>query len=367
MINCHRKLRTLNVNQSPLKLKTFDNSDSPYHPSVLFFKDGWMGHKYFMVDTPFLCSRPIVGKYYKDRFECPEVHTSDDGLHWTKGKTNPIDNIEEINIDNLDYLSDPHLVFKDNQLECWYRMNHRHGNYNHQDDIMLLRKVSKDGINWSEREILADLSSEHPLGKIVISPAIIHEDDKYKMWYVDSINNERNILKSESPDGHIWTKTKYCKLEGLNVNPWHIDVCKIKNSYYLTVYDYMSLTLWNSLDGISFQFVKQILSPSRIPGSFYFNNLYRASLISCDKGFRLYFSADDLLKTYIGVMEGLTMESLKVISAENSDFDASYVAFIKRYLNIRKKQFQNKIQWCKRIGLKGSITLATNKIKANIA
>ena len=65
-------------NQTPLCINTFDGSNQPYHPSVLFFPTGWCGHRYWMVETPY----PIGGKPYRDRWEIPLIHTSEDGLNW---------------------------------------------------------------------------------------------------------------------------------------------------------------------------------------------------------------------------------------------------------------------------------------------
>lgn len=40
-------------NQQPLGIKTFDGSDSSYHPAVLYFGKGWCGYKYWMSEIPF--------------------------------------------------------------------------------------------------------------------------------------------------------------------------------------------------------------------------------------------------------------------------------------------------------------------------
>ena len=39
-------IKLVPYNQKPLKIRTFDKSDSPYHPSVLYIENGWNGYKY---------------------------------------------------------------------------------------------------------------------------------------------------------------------------------------------------------------------------------------------------------------------------------------------------------------------------------
>ena len=177
-------IRLRPYNQGALKIKTFDGSDSPYHPSVLFFENGWNGYKYWMAETPF----SPKGKPYEDRNECPSIHVSNDGINWTEILKNPIDNLTEEEIEELDYFSDPHLVFVNGYIECWYRFTHRKGITNNYSNLQLVRKTCKDGINWSEREILVNLATNegNSLGNLVVSPAIIYQDGKYRMWYVNS-------------------------------------------------------------------------------------------------------------------------------------------------------------------------------------
>ena len=43
-------IRLHKYNQSPLNIETFDGSNSPYHPSVLYSSDGWGEYHYIMSD-----------------------------------------------------------------------------------------------------------------------------------------------------------------------------------------------------------------------------------------------------------------------------------------------------------------------------
>ena len=304
-------------NQAPLNIKTFDGSDSPYHPAVLYFENGWNGYKYWMAETPFAPNC----KPYRDRNECPSIHVSNDGYIWEEISKNPIDDLNEREIRELDYFSDPHLVFTDNRIECWYRLTKRYGNENNRSDVYLLKKTSQNGVDWNEREVLVSLKEDHEngLGNMVVCPSIIYKDGIYHMWYVDSESmGERQLSYSTSQDGKIWDKKTNCQLFGKQINPWHIDVALIKGTYYLTCYDFKEITIFQAKDNRNFHFIKTLLKPSTL-GSFYGNGLYRASLIF-DNNYKLYFSCDDIFSTYIGVMEGNTIDSMKVASTCEKEF-----------------------------------------------
>lgn len=324
--------------QSPLVIKTFDGSNQPYHPSVLFFENGWNGYKYWMVVTPY----PMHVEY-KDRWECPCIYASNDGIEWESpsGLVNPIDDLSPEDIKAKNFFSDPHLVVKDGQLECWYRITKKT-----QDDAntILVRKKTTDGINWCEREVLAnpeDSSIAATLGDMVRSQAVLYFNDKYRMWYVDNKRNvgQRNLCYSESEDGHLWQNRNNCVLSGRKINPWHIDVSIIDGIYYLTIYDLWNLTLWGSKDGISFEYIKEILSPSLIYGSFYSDGLYRSSLIKDCSEYKLYFSAFDEKKTSIGLMRGNRPSSMEVYKGDGKLANSVLTIYInnrKRLLSIIK-------------------------------
>ena len=300
-------------NQQPLDIKTFDGSDSPYHPAVLYFKDGWNGYKYWMAETPF----SPKAQPYPDRFECPTIHVSNDGVNWTHiGKElKPIDDLTEQEVKEFDFFSDPHLVFVDGRMECWYRFTHRRGDKNNYAFVELCRRTTTDGVHWSDREVLIDLLHSEVgncFSNMVVSPTILRERDKYRMWYVNSeTKGQREVHMSTSADGYVWGEIVHCKLIGHNLNPWHIDVNYIDDRYYLVCYE-KSLTLWESEDGVEFIYKKQLLDVGTI-GSFYGYWLYRAVLIKDDK-YKLYFSGNNCFHTYIGLMEGDRVDEMEIIS-----------------------------------------------------
>lgn len=321
-------------NQKPLDIKTFDGSSSPYHPSVLYFKDRWNGYKYWMAETPF----SPKGKPYRDRNECPSIHVSNDGITWADITANPLDDLNEKEIKELDYFSDPHLIFVDEHIECWYRFTHRYGVKDKYDDLQLVRKCSNDGINWSTREVIVNLATNEgdSLGNMVVSPAILYHNGKYRMWYVNSESRAyRELSYSESTNGKQWSLQRKCILKGSENTPWHIDVNYIDGKYYLLSYDFTDITLWESNDGITFDYIKKLLKPSVI-GSFYSEGLYRACIIK-DTDFKIYFSSNDAQKTYIGLISGDNISNLKISSKERHKTFVSFIKYVcvKKWISIK--------------------------------
>lgn len=323
-------------NQMPLDIKTFDGSNSPYHPCVLYNEDSKFHFRYLLVETPFYLSLPAVGPNYRDQFECPSMHYSEDGLNWTELYENPIDKLSLEQKNNRDYFSDPDLFFSPKGIECWYRLNRRYGNEHNQRNISLLRKISKNGIEWSGCEEIACLENnenDKGLGSIVISQSLIYEEGVYKMWFWD----KENICYSISHSPTIkWANKCRCKLHGPKIKPWHLHLMKDGDTYWLTIYDRKSITIWESKDGLEFNYYSKPIEPCKTIGSFYSHGLYRACLLKTPDGrYNLYFSADDIFKSYIGLMQGTDPNELKIVSATNASF-TNFRSFINIYARTKR-------------------------------
>lgn len=323
-------------NQSPLRIKTFDGLNSPFHPSVLYFADGWNGWKYWMVETPFSPKcRPYV-----DRNECPSIHVSNDGKNWTEptGLNNPLVNFGAEGEKNLDYYSDPHLVMRDGKMECWYRLTARHGDVDNRDKVSLRRIVSTDGVNWSDEEIISRLWENvdgKGLGKMVVSQALIYNPEEgYTMWYVNSEDHqgERLVVMSTSIDGIIWTNAQECNFSK-TVNAWHIDVqIDLDGSLLMTVYDKKGVSLWKSSDRINWEYIQTMLVPSNKVGSFYCNGLYRSCIVCQNKSYQLFFSAYDLDSTHVGLAEFKSInEAPRIITRGNRLSFPQYIKYTVRH------------------------------------
>lgn len=319
--------RVKSLAAKPLIIADFSGYNQPFHPSVLYLKEGFSGYKYWMVQTPL----PIGGLPYRDRWECPCVYYSNDGIKWdTNIRINPIDDLDSDEISNGDYFSDPHLVYRNDSkmLECWYRITHinkKNRKKQLQYPTYVVRKISKDGLHWSTRELLIDLQDNNSLDNMVRSPSIIWDLDNkiYRMWYVDTLPtlDNRKIIYAESENGIKW-KRKTDVIMDKYIDPWHIDVNYFDNKYHLINYTLTGnegINYYDSSDGINFKFTKEILKPSILSiNSFYRAQLYRSCSVKIDDEIRVYFSASDGLKTYIGVLIGENFENLRIISCSSN-------------------------------------------------
>lgn len=96
-----------------LKIPVYNNPNGyqATHPSVLYFKNGWNGYKFWMGYTPY--------EYSNELLENPSVAASNDGVNWEvpTGLTNPLEATDTLDM----HYSDPHLVFVNSQIEYWYR------------------------------------------------------------------------------------------------------------------------------------------------------------------------------------------------------------------------------------------------------
>ena len=123
-------------------------------------------------------------------------------------------------------------------------------------------------------------------------------------------------------------------MNGYDVNPWHIDVSFIDGIYRMIVFDRIDLSLWESTDGISFEYVKSLLLPSRTIGSFYYRDLYRSCMIGTEQGYRVYFSANDTFKTSIGILEGPAPEELGIVSIDEKPY-CTFKQFFPKYTKLK--------------------------------
>ena len=198
-----------------------------WHPSFVYIPYYFSGHKWWMTQSPY---HPRVElKPYRARWELPCVHYSDDGILWKSIVNNPVDDLTKQQIADENYLSDPHLVYKDGVLELYYRLTLLADKQIQGNKTVLYKKTSADGVNWSERVVVADLRKKEDVeiwGEQIISQARVWTGKEYLYWYVDGSGYQKNrgIKMTTSKDGVLWTKAKQCKIVDYGDTPWHIDV-----------------------------------------------------------------------------------------------------------------------------------------------
>ncbi len=328
--------------KSPLHINTFDGKWSPYHPSVLFFEHGWNGFRYWMAETPY----SLRTKPYGDRNECPSIHISNNGINWQEvpGLTNPLEDLSERQVKELDYFSDPCLVLgKNGQLECWYRLTERRGEKELRTIVSLRRRCTTDGVNWTPVEIMAQLNENDPdkgLGNVVVSPALLYNKTTgvYTMWFVNmetaGCPDFQGVSMCVSKDGRHWSDHRDVIFDK-PVNQWHIDVHKIDGRYYMTIFDFVNVSIWESQDGLDFHYVCTPAMPAAKPFSV-LEQLYKSCLIKDSQEYKLYMASHDGVDTYVSLMCGDSPKNLKHLLTDN----VTFTNFINRYFYFQKRRIR---------------------------
>ena len=296
-----------------LNIKTYEGGkNQPTHPKVLYFKNGWNGHKYWMCYTPYPNNN--------SNEENPCITYSDDGYNWSEvGIANPIDRPVSKN-----YFSDPHLVYREDTdtVECWYRECNNDPSSSDYNKETIWRMTSTDGLTWGDKQ---ELFSYNDKMDSVISPSIIYDEGKYKIWIV----YKRQSLKYyESVDGTNW---EY--IRDIQVNPpdnfkvWHFDIIKTSKGYeYVGCYQYNGQFDMNnyiyyskSNDNITYSSPIRILGNGSV-GSFDDLELYRPCLTQVENKYMMYYGAQKNIKIWsIGLVETPNMELLNALLVSNTE------------------------------------------------
>lgn len=260
-----------------------------YHPSVYYFEGGWNGYKYWCAYTPY--------EKNNDYWENPHIEVSNDLKNWTvpKGFSNPLEPVPETYERGKVYNSDTELVYNTDtkQLECWWRFYDKPNNR-----VVLRRKVTKDGTNWSKAE---DMLTGELYKYDFLSPAIIYENGIYRMWAINQ-NTGHSLDYRESADGRNWGEIRQIRIEykDKELANWHIDLIHTPKGYEALISAYypkendrthMSLYYAYSADNISYTKAEKIFSPSDSDSAFDNRGLYRSSLFYANGKYYMIYSA----------------------------------------------------------------------------
>lgn len=278
----------------------------PLHPSVVYTKNGVGGHHFWMVQTPF---PPYEVLPYRDRYELPCIHYSDDGKNWQPIPGNPIEDLLPDEIEQRNFYSDPHLILKEGKLELYYRYTILKDKQLLGNKTLLYRRTSSDGFCWSEKACVADLRLDNDVeiwGNQIISQALVWTGNQYICWYVDGSGyvKDRHVRMVTSVDGIKWEKNTLCIIDGIVFSPWHIDVQCCDGVYIMMCYSRTNrLICLESVDGIRFCFKGVVLTPSNSRLSFFSHGLYRSCSVKVDDNYYVYFSAKTSNKESIGLLK----------------------------------------------------------------
>ena len=303
-----------NLSDYPLNLYTLDGSNDVTHPKVISFKNKWNGYKYWIAYTPYL-----HGDQAKEN---PFVLASNDLINWetVKGFKNPLDEPEDKDFRKV-YNSDTHLVYNyDNDiLECYWRyVNDK------EDKVIIYKRTTKNGVDWTEKEVVLQ---DKRTKRDYLSPAIIYENGKYMMWYVDRdftvCYREYDVSKDE------WSEPEKIDIEyDEKVKSWHIDVIKTKKGYEAVLVSFdnfrrrskMKLYYTYSKDNKEWTIAKPIIDKPENGG------IYRSSLLYEDGNYYLFYSViTKEFDRYVSIAYGTDMTLLNGLKKDDVDKFIDYI------------------------------------------
>ncbi|EJV59380.1 hypothetical protein [Bacillus mycoides] len=337
------QLKYVPNSSNPLIIPTYEGSNQTVHPKVVHVPTGWNGWKYWMAHTPY----PNTN----DDYENPSISVSNDGVNWIDpvGIVNPIDIPTAGQLADAYHMSDTHLLLVGDTLECWYRLN-KNGVID-----QVLRKTSIDGVTWTPREVMYEKTG----ASMILSPAIIYDGTKYKMWYVNEAPSVQYVETSNG--GSTWTTPTPVNVttteSPTNYRHWHLDVIKDGSNYeILLASGDMSLSLNNDrkqlLHGISISETSFTVYPIMYPtptDSAYWDNyyLYRACIVKISGRYKIYYSAmSQNNRWHVGLTEGEDVRKLRGFSFGNMEGDLVNVNDVLPardvVLNVEKKVYLKK-------------------------
>ncbi|MFD3271632.1 hypothetical protein ACE3MS_16045 [Paenibacillus dendritiformis] len=291
--------------KSKLNILSAYNDTEAYHPKVISFDKPWNGYYYWMAFTPY-----PGGDQAKEN---PHVLASNDMVTWVepKGYKNPLEP-QPTGTPEKQYNSDTHIVFNPtlDRIEVFWRYI--------DDDLKIstiYRKTSNDGVNWNAKEVVLSgdrKTSDH------VSPAVIYEDGKYKMWYVA---NGYKVWYIESSNGTTWSSPREIVIPyETPMKNWHLDVIHTDVGYEMVIVSFtdgqdrnsMSLFHTTSVDNLNFSTAKVILKPSKQDFAWDNKGIYRSTILKQDGNYYIFYSGiskED--KRGVGLSVGMDLQQLK--------------------------------------------------------
>ncbi|MBH0350442.1 hypothetical protein BK731_29250 [Bacillus thuringiensis serovar muju] len=278
-----KKLSPANAKFRLTLLSAYGDIDA-YHPKVIHFKSKWNGYYYWMVFTPY-----PGGDQAKEN---PHLLVSNDLITWVEpnGYKNPLEP-QPSGTPDKQYNSDTHIVYNPNlnRIEVFWRFVDDTA-----ETVTIYRKSSSNGVDWSKKEVVFHNNRKN---QDYLSPAIIFEDNKYKLWFV---GNGYKVLYTESESGINWNTLQEIQIPfENNMYPWHLDVIHTDKGYEMVLVAFtkgqdrntMSLFYTVSSDNINYTKAKKILSPSEQEFTWDNRGIYRACIMKKDDTYFIFYSA----------------------------------------------------------------------------
>jgi hypothetical protein len=281
----------------PLRISTYDGSGQCVHPDVAHIPGGFAGYEYWMAMTPY--------PYAKDRLENPSLRASHDGYSWEAPPGSP-DPLIAAPDDPDEHHADTDVVYAGRDLYVFYMTTNE---CDRQTRFSYVK--SSDGRRWS-----APIDIYR--GAFGVSPAVVHRDDRWNLWYVDYDSDARaessRLFRLRGRALEALSDKAECTLLIPDHVVWHIDVICSGDGWEALVVAYPRGSTSSrcrvfhatSTDGVRFVLTRN--SPLLRPSRFGWDNriIYRSTLLKKDdQKYRVWYTGGSWSRTWgIGYLEG---------------------------------------------------------------
>lgn len=234
----------ININ---LNIPDVKYNDDCLHPCVRFVENGFIGHKWWMIQSPYFNRN--------SKIENPILFYSDEKipLNWKFFKI-----VKDT--PQKGYNSDPNLFFEDNKMWILWRECYTENCDANDSECIVCAKYTSDGIKFSDEIILLKQKSIKSNDNI-LSPSLLKYKDVYYLFTVDyqflPQRKNNSIVIWESPNlietefkvkckcasDNILTVDKWKELQVLNTilfipkplrhDIWHIDLFEKDNKIFI--------------------------------------------------------------------------------------------------------------------------------------
>lgn len=253
-----------------LAVPTYDGSGQAVHPDILV-SDTFP--RYVLSFTPY--------PHTQDTYENPSILISDDGAFFREEKSglNPI-----VFAPETDHNDDPDLFLENGSFCIVYLETLRP----YRQNLNLLQ--SSDRCIWKKKTLFTE-NMTSPQRLFMLSPAYIRTENGVYLYYVNGSNpDKRSIEYFCGKDVNSFDFTVHDKaiIDGFLLNPWHIDIIRGTNTYFMLLScierkngkNSFTLHLAYGKNGIGWKFIDKPVLP----------NCYRSSGFIKDGIMYIYYS-----------------------------------------------------------------------------
>ena len=152
----------------------------------------------------------------------------------------------------------------------------------------------------------------------MVSPAIVWDNRKFKMWYVKTRgygDQKNSIYYMESLNGFNWFHERKVNIKFNKIVPWHIDVQKLSNGeYWMLITAYLRKKTWTfnppiglylarSRDGINWKVDENPILEKGPKNSWDSDAIYRSTFLIQKGKMKVWYSAAHNNIWHIGYTE----------------------------------------------------------------